>query len=36
VRENPAHGFDKLYPAVRAPSLGKCRCNPLTIRTSWE
>ena len=25
VRENPVHGFDKLYPAVRSASLGKCR-----------
>lgn len=25
VAENPRHGFDKLYPAVRSAALGKCR-----------
>jgi putative transposase len=25
VRDNPRHGFDKLYPSVRAPGMGKCR-----------
>ena len=25
VRDNPGHGFDKLYPAVRRPQMGKCR-----------
>jgi putative transposase len=25
VRDNPGHGFDKLYPAVRRPAMGKCR-----------
>ncbi|MCW5622875.1 MAG: IS3 family transposase [Burkholderiales bacterium] len=25
VHDNPRHGFDKLYPAVRGPGLGKCR-----------
>ena len=25
IEMNPRHGFDKLYPAVRGPALGKCR-----------
>jgi putative transposase len=25
VRDNPRHGFDKLYPSVRRQGLGKCR-----------
>ena len=25
VRENPRHGFDKLYPALRPQGFGKCR-----------
>jgi putative transposase len=25
IEVNPRHGFDKLYPAVRGPALGKCR-----------
>jgi putative transposase len=25
VEENPTHGFDKLYPALRAEGRGKCR-----------
>ncbi|HEY3784770.1 MAG TPA: DDE-type integrase/transposase/recombinase [Steroidobacteraceae bacterium] len=25
VSENPRHGFDELYPAVRAQGFGKCR-----------
>ena len=25
VHENPSHGFDKLYPAVRGQGFGKCR-----------
>jgi putative transposase len=25
VQENPRHGFDKLYPALRGPQMGKCR-----------
>jgi len=25
VRENPRHGFDKLYPALRRQGFGKCR-----------
>lgn len=25
VRDNPRHGFDKLYPAVRPQGFGKCR-----------
>jgi putative transposase len=25
IERNPQHGFDKVYPAVRRPSLGKCR-----------
>ena len=25
VRDNPRHGFDKLYPSVRGPGFGKCR-----------
>jgi putative transposase len=25
LADNPMHGFDKLYPAVRADGLGKCR-----------
>jgi len=25
VKENPRHGFDKLYPSVRAQGFGKCR-----------
>jgi putative transposase len=27
IAENPRHGFDKLYPAVRRPGLGKCRLD---------
>ena len=25
VKDNPRHGFDKVYPAVRSATLGKCR-----------
>ena len=25
VHDNPRHGFDKLYPSVRGPGMGKCR-----------
>jgi putative transposase len=25
VHDNPRHGFDKLYPAVRSQGFGKCR-----------
>jgi putative transposase len=25
VHDNPRHGFDKLYPVLRAPGRGKCR-----------
>ena len=32
VRENPRHGFDKLYPALRPQGFGKCRLIVFTGR----